>query len=647
MIANLSLQQAAARRTLFVVGLMFAVLTSSVAIAQAQVSDVTPPTLTGLSFTPNSVDVTGGPQTVTVTATVTDNLAGVSSILVQFTSLAVPIQREPLNSLSLARISGTSLNGTYRGTLQIPQYSQGGVWKLSVTSLSDAAGNIVSVSAANLATAGFATDLTVTSIPDVQPPTVLGINFSPSIIDVSTSNQTLTMTLTLSDDVSGVDFTPARFLEFRTTFVSPSLQQHQYVGRLDFTQVSGTLLTGEWRAAHSFPAHSEPGTWSIQSLQIIDFARNQRFFSTANLIALGLNPQFTVVSSSPDTTAPQVTGLTFTPSVIDTSLGSQTVQVTLNATDDLSGVDFSPDNQSASFPHGLIFRSPSGGQTRQVNNTQFTRIAGTPNDGTWRGTVVFPRFSEAGTWTATVTSIKDVAQNTVSLTPAQLASAGFPSQLVIFQPSETPDGTVGPAGGTVSDSVFGNAAAVTFPSGALASNTSVAIDVLNSPLNVPTPAGFGAGTLFINVALTPTPAMPFAAPGLTLTLPISTSVTLPSGSLISLYRLDPVTGLLVPAVDVNGLNVVGTVNASGQSATFTGVSHLSTLVGFVATAVVGDVNGDRLVSCTDMAIVKAAFGKRLGQFGFDPRADVNRNGVVDISDLGVVSRQLPAGTTCQ
>jgi hypothetical protein len=53
------------------------------------------------------------------------------------------------------------------------------------------------------------------------------------------------------------------------------------------------------------------------------------------------------------------------------------------------------------------------------------------------------------------------------------------------------------------------------------------------------------------------------------------------------------------------------------------------------------------VNCADIAIVKASFGKKTGQPGFDPRADVNGDGIVNVSDLATVSRQLPAGTTCK
>jgi hypothetical protein len=60
----------------------------------------------------------------------------------------------------------------------------------------------------------------------------------------------------------------------------------------------------------------------------------------------------------------------------------------------------------------------------------------------------------------------------------------------------------------------------------------------------------------------------------------------------------------------------------------------------------GDLNGDGVVNCLDLAIVRASFGKRVGQAGFDPRADVNNDGVVNVLDLAAVARQLPASTIC-
>jgi len=61
----------------------------------------------------------------------------------------------------------------------------------------------------------------------------------------------------------------------------------------------------------------------------------------------------------------------------------------------------------------------------------------------------------------------------------------------------------------------------------------------------------------------------------------------------------------------------------------------------------GDVNGDGVVNCTDVDIVKAAFGTKVGQPGYNREADTNNDGVVNILDLAYVSQHLPAGTKCQ
>jgi uncharacterized repeat protein (TIGR01451 family) len=62
--------------------------------------------------------------------------------------------------------------------------------------------------------------------------------------------------------------------------------------------------------------------------------------------------------------------------------------------------------------------------------------------------------------------------------------------------------------------------------------------------------------------------------------------------------------------------------------------------------VLGDINGDKVVDCKDIGIVRAAFGKRTGQPGWNAKADVVTDGVIDVRDLSYVSQRLPAGTRC-
>ena len=59
-----------------------------------------------------------------------------------------------------------------------------------------------------------------------------------------------------------------------------------------------------------------------------------------------------------------------------------------------------------------------------------------------------------------------------------------------------------------------------------------------------------------------------------------------------------------------------------------------------------DLNGDGRVDCTDIGIVRASLGKRVGDVGFDPRADVNNDGIVDVRDMAFVTRRYTTGSRC-
>ena len=59
-----------------------------------------------------------------------------------------------------------------------------------------------------------------------------------------------------------------------------------------------------------------------------------------------------------------------------------------------------------------------------------------------------------------------------------------------------------------------------------------------------------------------------------------------------------------------------------------------------------DLNNDTLVNCTDVTIVKSIMGKKLGDPGFNALADLNSDNVINVRDLSMITRQLPAGTSC-
>jgi uncharacterized protein YjdB len=98
----------------------------------------------------------------------------------------------------------------------------------------------------------------------------------------------------------------------------------------------------------------------------------------------------------------------------------------------------------------------------------------------------------------------------------------------------------------------------------------------------------------------------------------------------------------VATISTTGLATGVAFGTTTITATQVSISGSTTM----SVKILGDVNGDGVVDCADLAIVKASFGKKTGQPGFDPRADVNGDGVVNAIDLSIVSRQFPANTHC-
>jgi lysophospholipase L1-like esterase len=55
---------------------------------------------------------------------------------------------------------------------------------------------------------------------------------------------------------------------------------------------------------------------------------------------------------------------------------------------------------------------------------------------------------------------------------------------------------------------------------------------------------------------------------------------------------------------------------------------------------------DYAMACNDLVAGRTAIGARRGNPRYDPRADIDGNGVIDIMDVSAMSRHLPAGTVC-
>ena len=165
----------------------------------------------------------------------------------------------------------------------------------------------------------------------------------------------------------------------------------------------------------TIPQHSETGAWNLW-LHIRDNAGNLLFDTNAGT--------FDVISTVQDLTPPVLTGLRFSPAVVDTSAGPATVRVSLDLTDDLSGVDFSLESPNGGNFHGVFFQSPSNAQFRFVCCGGFSMTSGTVLDGTWEADIFFPQYSEAGTWKLGLANVTDHVRKGLHMNAEQL-EAGF------------------------------------------------------------------------------------------------------------------------------------------------------------------------------------------------------------------------------
>jgi len=130
------------------------------------------------------------------------------------------------------------------------------------------------------------------------------------------------------------------------------------------------------------------------------------------------------------------------------------------------------------------------------------------------------------------------------------------------------------------------------------------------------------------------------APG----VPLGTAQLNATASVPGTFVYTPLAGTVLP---IGNAQPVSVAFAATDSVDYNSAAASVTINVKSAPPVPGDLNGDGAVGCDDLAIVKASFGKKTGQPGFDPRADVNGDGIVNILDLTFVSKQVPAGTVCK
>ena len=368
----------------------FGVLLALPGIALAQ------PHINSFSFTPNSINTAGGPASVTV------NFSASSSANINYFEMAfgdssgVYLQRG-------FKVLNPAPNITDSVTVTFPRFSNSGMWTVVGVFLADSAGNTAILDSFGLAQAGFPTTLQITSTSDTTPPTLTAFSLSPASINTTSAAASTTTNFTVTDDLAGAN-------NLMLVLTSPSGNATRSASA---TLTPALSVTGS--ASISFPQFSEAGTWTVSSVYISDAAGNTTILDNGGLAAAGFANTLTVTSAS-DTTAPNLTALSFTPTTINVTSAPATVTFTFQATDDLSGV--------TSFQTNFV--SPSGAFVQAASSSFAATMSASGSAPT-----TFAKGSESGTWLVQSVLLTDAAGNTHQYATSDLAGLGFPTQLTV------------------------------------------------------------------------------------------------------------------------------------------------------------------------------------------------------------------------
>lgn len=253
---------------------------------------------------------------------------------------------------------------------------------------------------------------------DTMPPALVSFAFSPASIDTTSGSAGVAVTARLTDDVSGV-------ASMRVVFSHRDVLSEPHDCETA-TPATGSGLDGVFNCTVVFPQFSEPGTWRVFVVDLVDIAGNRDLLTTTELAASGFPTELQVVTL-PDTTEPALAGFNFLPRAIDTRTAAARVNVSFHVTDDRSGVAWAK----------VTFVGP--GATGTVRGC--TSLAVTPGqdpalDLVLSCDVEFPQFSPEGMWRVYGVDVQDVAGNSREHGTSSLLALGFPTDLSV---TSTPD----------------------------------------------------------------------------------------------------------------------------------------------------------------------------------------------------------------
>jgi Bacterial Ig-like domain len=386
---------------------------SAARLADCVSSDNGDPVMTEVTFSPSAVDVTDGPETVTVTATARDTGGPGPASGLRFAHVYLGHGNGNTEGVRLSE----DASGNWVGTVIIPRWTKPGEWNVEQALLRDRVGQ-ETLYGGEEDDVPLRDTFTVVSTRDATRPALTAFTFTPDTVNTTRREQNMRFTARATDTMSGVAqlFVGVRS---RTSYRHAFARLHKEHGTAN--RYTGRAVIPRWIASSD---------WRVWYVAVVDRADNYAFYSTRRLKELGFNHYFRVVSRR-DTTEPKVVSFSRRPNVVDVRTADQSVLVTARVTDTHSGVE----------EVGASFRGP-----HDINvDVNLERVSGTRRDGIWQGTATVHQCpAQSGPLSASI-YVGDHRDNDVYYPTRELIRREWPSRLrVLARPDAiTPAAHVG------------------------------------------------------------------------------------------------------------------------------------------------------------------------------------------------------------
>jgi Ca2+-binding RTX toxin-like protein len=240
---------------------------------------------------------------------------------------------------------------------------------------------------------------------DGSPPQIISSTITPpASIDTDDGDVTITGTMRITDDLSGVSvLSPSRQTAAEISHCASSTNQSAALYGV-LSRTDGTALDGQYDFEIVIPRYSRPGLWTV-GCNVVDEDGNASAHYVVGSVTLS-------GTSVPDDLEPPVLEsftLMSSPTV-DTSTAKTTVVIHAEVTDDRSGIGFDePEQPFWVWKDITCYVEYPGGNRYWLWNS--SRYSGTPTDGVYEFRLDLYKHSRQGEYTFYGCELRDQAGN--------------------------------------------------------------------------------------------------------------------------------------------------------------------------------------------------------------------------------------------